>query len=49
MEPLSAYGVTTSINGTVVEPVTWIEFGANRMRLGFFADPEGFVLEVMER
>jgi len=35
--------------GTVVEPARWVEFGANRMRIGFFADPQGFVLEIMER
>ena len=35
--------------GTVVEPIKRIEFGANRMQIGFFADPEGFLLEVMER
>jgi hypothetical protein len=35
--------------GTVVEPIKWVEFGVNRMQIGFFADPEGFVLEVMER
>ena len=33
----------------MVEAVRWVEFGANQMRIGFFADPEGFVLKIMER
>jgi lactoylglutathione lyase len=35
--------------GTVVEPIKWVTVGVNTMRIGFFADPEGHLLEVMER
>jgi|HubBroStandDraft_4_1064222.scaffolds.fasta_scaffold856401_1 predicted enzyme related to lactoylglutathione lyase len=35
--------------GTVVRAIKWIEVGTNRLRIGFFADPEGHLLEVMER
>ena len=35
--------------GAIVEPMRWVEIGANRMRIGFFPDTEGFVLEIMER
>jgi lactoylglutathione lyase len=35
--------------GSIVEAVSLVEVGTNRMRIGFFADPEGHVLEVMER
>ncbi len=35
--------------GTVVHAIKSIEVGAHRMRIGFFADPEGNLLEVMER
>lgn len=35
--------------GTVVEPIKALEFGATRMRIAFYADIEGFLLEVLER
>jgi predicted enzyme related to lactoylglutathione lyase len=35
--------------GTVVDPIRWFTIGANTMRIGYFADPEGHLLEVMER
>jgi predicted enzyme related to lactoylglutathione lyase len=35
--------------GTVVDPIKELTFNNNTMRVAFFADPEGFVLEVMER
>ncbi len=35
--------------GVVVDPVKPLEFGGNRMRIGIFADIEGYLLEVLER
>ncbi|MCM3886085.1 VOC family protein [Frankia sp. R82] len=35
--------------GTIVQAIEWLEIGPNRMRIAFFADPEGNLLEVMER
>ncbi len=35
--------------GSVVEAIKALEFGGNRMRMGIFADIEGYVLEVLER
>ncbi len=35
--------------GTVVEPIKALTFNNNTMRVAFFSDLEGFVLEVMER
>ena len=35
--------------GTVVEPIKEVSFNGNTMRIAFFADPEGFLMEVMER
>ncbi len=35
--------------GSIVAAISLVEVGANRMRIGFFADPEGHLLEVMER
>jgi predicted enzyme related to lactoylglutathione lyase len=35
--------------GSIVHSIRWIEVGANTMRIAFFADPEGHLLEVMER
>lgn len=36
-------------SGSVVEPIKPLEFGGNRMRMGIFADIEGYLLEVLER
>lgn len=35
--------------GTVVDAIKSIDIGPSRMRIGIFADPEGHLLEVMER
>lgn len=35
--------------GSVVEAIKVLEFGGNRMRMGIFADIEGYLLEVLER
>ncbi|MEY4160283.1 MAG: hypothetical protein RLZZ136_904 [Pseudomonadota bacterium] len=35
--------------GSVVEEIRPIEFNGKRMRMGIYADPEGFMLEVLER
>ena len=35
--------------GSVVEEIKPLEFGGNRMRIGFYADIEGYLLEVLER
>ncbi len=35
--------------GTIVYPIDSVEFGTNQMRVAFFADPEGHLLEVLER
>lgn len=35
--------------GAVLEPIKDLAFNDNVMRIAFFADPEGFLLEVMER
>jgi predicted enzyme related to lactoylglutathione lyase len=35
--------------GAVLRPIKTIEFGGNRMRIGFFTDLEGYHLEVIER
>jgi predicted enzyme related to lactoylglutathione lyase len=35
--------------GSIVDAIRSVEVGANRMRIAFFADPEGHLLEVMER
>jgi predicted enzyme related to lactoylglutathione lyase len=35
--------------GSVVQPVRPMTFGGSQMRFGFFADPAGYVLEVLER
>jgi len=35
--------------GTVVDAIKSIDVGTNQMRIGFFADPEGHLLEVLER
>ena len=35
--------------GSVVEAIKPLEFNGNRMRMGIFADIEGFMLEVLER
>lgn len=35
--------------GTVIQAIKWFDIGTNRTRIGFFADPEGHLLEVIER
>ena len=35
--------------GTVIEPIKELSFNGNSMRIAFFDDPEGLLLEVMER
>jgi predicted enzyme related to lactoylglutathione lyase len=35
--------------GSVVEAIKPLEFNGNRMRMGIFADIEGYMLEVLER
>lgn len=35
--------------GSVVEPIKPLEFGGNHIRIAFFADIEGYLLEVLER
>ena len=35
--------------GSVVEAIKALEFGGNRMRIGIFADIEGYLLEVLAR
>jgi predicted enzyme related to lactoylglutathione lyase len=35
--------------GTVVEAIKCVTVGTDAMRIGIFADPEGHLLEVMER
>lgn len=35
--------------GAVIDPIKPLEFGTSRMRIAFFADIEGFLLEVLER
>ncbi len=35
--------------GSVVEAIKPLEFNGNRMRMGVFADIEGYMLEVLER
>ena len=35
--------------GSVVDPIKALEFGGKRMRIGIFADIEGYLLEVLER
>lgn len=35
--------------GSVMDPIKTLEFGGNRMRIGIFADIEGYVLEALER
>lgn len=35
--------------GTVAEPIRVVEFGSTRMRIGFFRDVDGYLLEVIER
>ena len=35
--------------GTQVEAISELEFNGNKMRMGIYADPEGFLLEVLER
>jgi predicted enzyme related to lactoylglutathione lyase len=35
--------------GAVIEAIRDLEFNANRMRIGFFSDPDGHLLEVMQR
>lgn len=38
-----------SAGGFVLEAIKPLEFNGNRMRMGIFADIEGYVLEVLER
>ncbi len=35
--------------GLVVEAISELAFNGNTMRMGIYADPEGFLLEVLER
>ncbi len=35
--------------GSIVEAISVLEFNGNTMRMGIYADPEGFLLEVLER
>ena len=35
--------------GSVIEAIKPLEFNGNRMRMGIFADIEGYMLEVLER
>jgi predicted enzyme related to lactoylglutathione lyase len=35
--------------GSIVHAIVSVEVGTSRMRIAFFADPEGHLLEVMER
>ena len=35
--------------GAVAEAIKDLEFNGNRMRIAFFTDPEGYLLEVMQR
>ena len=47
---LDAYQIRLlDAGGTVVNAIKWVDIGQTRMRIGFFADPEGNLLEVMER
>jgi hypothetical protein len=50
---LDAGGYEGGRQATQVEvppnPIKLVEVGTNRMRFPYFADPEGHVLEVMER
>ena len=49
-DDLDAYqGRVLDAGGSIVHAIKSVDIGTNRMRIAFFADPEGHLLEVMER
>ena len=42
-------GRVLSAGGSVVEAIKALKYGGNHMRMGIFADIEGYLLEVLER